>query len=244
MKSALLLFILIIIKTNSFAQQKSPFIPENSSDLKLFVPKGWKMILQTTGDLNKDGLADVVMVIENTDPKNFIAGDGLGQRKLNINPRILLVIFKLNANSYRLAAKNSGFIPSQNDEVSSCLADPLMEEGGISIQNGSLKISYQYWSSCGSWYMTNKDYTFRFQSQKFELIGYDDFNLHRSSGEQSGTSINFSTRKMSETTGGNEFNEEKNKPKTVWRTLRPSKLLSLATLTEDIFTDYLTRVAP
>jgi len=244
MKLVLLLFILIIIKTNSFAQQKAPFIPGNGSALKLFVPNGWKMILQITGDLNKDGVADIVMVIENTDPKNLITNDGLGQRKLNLNPRILLVIFKINANNYHLAAANFGFIPSENDGESTCLADPLMQEGGISIQNGLLKISYQYWSSCGSWYVTNKDYTFRFQSQKFELIGYDDYNLHRSSGEKSSTSINFSTKKMSETYGGNEFNDEENKPKTVWKTLRPSKLLSLATLTEDIFADYLTKVAP
>lgn len=244
MKLALLLFVLIISKTTLSAQQKNPSIPKNASALKLFVPKGWKMILQTTGDLNKDGMADIVMVIENTDPKNCSINNGLGERKLNLNPRILLVIFKINAHNYQLATTNSGFVPSENDEESTCLADPLMQEGGISIQNGSLKISYQYWFSCGSWYMTNKDYTFRFQNQKFELIGYDDSNLHRSSGEKSTTSINFSTKKMSSTTGGNEFNDKEDKPKTVWRTLRPSKPLSLATLTEDIFTDYLSKVAP
>ncbi|MFD2287098.1 hypothetical protein GJU39_10645 [Pedobacter petrophilus] len=244
MKSILLFFILVVIKTHLFAQGENVVIPQSGSSIESFVPKGWKMILKSTGDLNKDGLADKVMVIENTNPKNIIANDGLGQSKLNLNPRVLLVLFKTKANTYNLAVKNSAFIPSENDEESTCLADPLMQEGGISIQNGLLKISYQYWSSCGSWYVTNRDYTFRFQNQKFELIGYDDYSLHRSSGEQSSTSINFSTKKMNETTGGNEFNDEENKPKTVWKPIKPGKLFSLATLTEEIFTDYLTKVVP
>ncbi|WP_026977765.1 hypothetical protein [Flavobacterium tegetincola] len=242
MKKLLLLFILIIFKTHSFAQSDNPTIPSTAATLKSFIPNGWKMILETTGDLNKDGLADQVMVIENTNPKNVIANEGLGMNKLNTNPRILLVLFKTTANSYQLVVKNSGFIPSENDAESTCLADPLMQEGGITIEKGLLKIYYQYWLSCGSWYVTNKEYTFRFQNQKFELIGYDDSSLHRSSGEMSSTRINFSTHKMSETTGGNEFNEEENKPKTVKRTIESSKLLFLTTLNEDSIDDYLKKI--
>lgn len=244
MKQTLLLFILIIVKTHVSAQEKNLSIPENGSTIKSFVPKGWKIISESTGDLNKDGLADKAIVIEDIDTKNFITNDGLGQNTLNLNPRVLLVLFKTKANSYRLAVKNLGFIPSENDEESTCLADPLMQEGGIGIEKGLLKISYQYWLSCGSWYVTNKDYTFRFQNQKFELIGYDDFSFHRSSGEQSSTSINLSTKKMSEITGGNEFNEDENKPKTVWKFVKPSKLLSLETLTDEILDDYLNNINP
>ncbi|TDG36649.1 hypothetical protein EZJ43_07965 [Pedobacter changchengzhani] len=219
-------------------------IPTTGANLKSFIPKGWKMILETTGDLNKDGLADKVIVIENTDPKNVIANDGLGMNKLNINPRIVLVLFKTTANLYQLGAKNSGFIPSENDAESSCLADPLMQEGGISIEKGLLKISYQYWYSCGSWYVTNKNYTFRFQNQKFELIGYDEDSFHRSSGEMSSTSINFSTHKMSETNGGNEFNEEENKPKTRWTKIKSKDLLSLDYLTNDRIDHFLENIKP
>lgn len=242
MKKLLLLFILIIVKTHSFAQSANPMIPSTAATLKSFIPKGWKMILETTGDLNKDGFADKAMVIENTNPKNIIANEGLGMSKLNTNPRILLVLFKTNANSYRLGVKNFGFIPSENDAESTCLADPLIQEGGITIEKGLLKISYQYWFSCGSWYVTNKDYTFRYQNQKFELIGYDDSSFHRSSGAMSSISINFSTHKMSETNGGNEFVEEENKPKTVRKTIKSSELLSLAALNTDSVDDYLNKI--
>lgn len=242
MKQIVLLFLLSIFKTPSFAQDKNPFIPENGSTIKSFIPKGWKMILETTGDLNKDGLADKVMFIENTDPKNVIANEGLGMKSLNINPRMLLVLFKTNNNSYRLGVKNSGFIPSENDAESTCLADPLMQEGGVSIEKGLLKISYQYWLSCGSWYVTNKDYTFRFQNNKFEWIGYDENSFHRSSGEMASTSINFSIHKMSETDGGNEFEEENNKPKTRWTKIKSKDLLSFDNLTNDRVDHYLENI--
>lgn len=72
----------------------------------------------------------------------------------------------------------------------------------------------------------------------------DDYTLHRSTGEQSSTSINFSTKKISETIGGNEFNEDENRPKTVWKSVKPYKLLSLGTLTEDTIDEYLNKINP
>lgn len=232
-KKYFFLLLLCVITSHLFAQGDIPAVPASGSNVKAFIPKGWKMILQSTGDLNKDGLADEAIVIENTDVRNFVTNEGLGQEKLNLNPRILLILFRINANVYRLAAKNHSFIPSANDKESTCLSDPLMQEGGISIEKGLLEIHYQYFYSCGSWYITNKDYTFRFQHQRFELIGYDEYSIHRSSGEQANTSINFSTKKRSETTGGNEFSDSENKPKTVWKNFHITKLLNLETLTED-----------
>lgn len=227
--------LLCFCANNLFAQSDDPIIPASGLNVQVFIPKGWKKILESTGDLNKDGLADKAIVIENMDARNVIANESFGPKQLNLNYRILLVLFKTSADSYQLAVKNYGFIPSENQEESPCLADPLMPEGGISIEKGLLIIHYQYFYSCGSWHITNKDYTFRFQQQKFLLIGYDDYSLHRSSGDQYITSINFLTKKRSDTTGGNEFNEKENKAKTIWKTIKITKLLDLATFTEEIF---------
>ncbi|TDQ08292.1 hypothetical protein [Pedobacter metabolipauper] len=230
-----LLILLCTITSQLFAQNNNPVIPKSGSTLNSFIPKGWKIILQSSkGDLNKDGIADQAIVIENTDTANFLKNEGFGAKKLNLNPRILLVLFKSNSGGYHLAAKNKNFIPSENDEETTCLSDPLLGEGGITIEKGLLKIQYQYFLSCGSWYVTNTDYTFRFQNQKFEWIGYDEYSLHRSSGQQSITSINFSTKRRSETTGGNEFNDKDNKPKTIWKKVNISKLLNLETLTKEV----------
>jgi hypothetical protein len=239
MKVKLFTALFCLLGSIVFAQDTDPKIPKFGSSLKSFVPKGWKTILQQNGDLNKDGLADHAIVIECTDAENFLKNDGLGVERLNLNPRLLLIVFKISANSYRLVSiANSNFIPSANDADNSCLSDPLLQDGGISIENGLLIVSFQYFYSCGSWYVTNKNYTFRFQNQKFELIGYDDSDFHRSSGEKSSTSINFSTKRRSDTTGGNEFNDVQDKPKTIWTKIKVNKLPTLETITEEFISEF------
>lgn len=110
-------FVLLTITSNLlFAQIDNPALTSIGSTVNSFVPKGWKILSESTGDLNKDGLADKAVVIENTDVKNFINNDGMGQKTLNLNPRLLLVVFKTQANKYQLAVKNYGFVPSENDK--------------------------------------------------------------------------------------------------------------------------------
>ena len=245
MKTYLLVILLSSITSHLFAQSDDPVIPASGVNVKSFIPKGWKMISDSKGDLNKDGIADEALVIQNTNPKNIKANEEgrMGGDTLNINPRMLIVLFKNAKGTYNLALKNIAFIPRQNDTVSTCLLDPLLESDGITVYKGLLKIQYKYFYSCGGWEVTTDAYSFRYQNQKFELIGYDYYSMHRSSGEESSSSINFSTLKQNSTSGGNVFSEETSKPKTVWNKIKPVKLLSLATLTDDILTDYLAKIA-
>jgi hypothetical protein len=201
-----------------------------------FIPEGWKTILHESGDLNKDGIDDHVIVIEDTDSKNLIMNDKLGQDTLNINPRNLLVFFKEKKGGYTLIAKNDiSFVPPENNAESTCLADPLLTEGGMGIQKGLLTIHYQYWLSCGSWYVNNASYTFRYQNSKMELIGFDHSEFHRASGEESSLSINFSTRKVSHTTGGNLFDDNESKPTTAWSKWKGNKDYSLDNCNEQTY---------
>src|SRR5690606_26402527 len=146
-------------------------IPHTGKNLNDFVPENWKITEQSEGDLNKDNKKDVVLIIENTDSSNIFQNESLGSPEINLNPRYLLVIFKTE-NGYDLKELNKTFIPKENDAESPCLADPLMD-GGIEIQSGVIKLSLNYWYSCGTWYTSNKIYTFRFQHNEFELIGFD-----------------------------------------------------------------------
>ncbi|MBZ4192271.1 hypothetical protein [Niabella beijingensis] len=225
--TAALLFTTAIL----FAQDDNPVIKKKAATVEGFVPQGWKIAYTAKGDLNKDTNSDVAIIIQNTNPKNLVSNERLGPDTLDLNPRMLLILFKGPDNSYTLAARNKSFIPSPNDAESSCLADPLSETGAIGIEKGVLKLSYQYWLSCGSYGVTNTDYTFRFQNGIFELIGYDCHSFSRSSGEESSTSVNFSTRKISKTTGGDMFDEKENKPKTITRKLTYGKLLNLESMT-------------
>ena len=74
--------------------------------------------------------------------------------------------------------------------------------------------------SAGSWSVTQNTYTFRFQNQKLELIGFDNNSFMRNSGDQEKLSINFSTNKVKIIAGGNIFDEKANKPKEEWKTVK------------------------
>lgn len=75
--------------------------------------------------------------------------------------------------------------------------------------------------------------TFRYQNDSFELIGYDQSEFSRASGEESSESINFSTGKKSTTTGGNIFEDNESNPKTTWSTITKKNLLRLEDCNEE-----------
>ena len=65
----------------------------NVKNVNGFIPKGWKSILLANGDLNNDKLEDIAVVIEKTDKANILKNENLGSEYLNLNPRILLILF-------------------------------------------------------------------------------------------------------------------------------------------------------
>ena len=206
--------------------------PEKAKNIDGFIPKGWKTILSAKGDLNNDKLEDVAIIIEKTDKANIVKNKNLGSEYLNLNPRILLVLFKQKNGSHILASKNDkGFIKSAGDKENPALMDTL---DNISIKNNILKIKFNYFLSAGSWSVTQNTYTFRFQNKKFELIGFDNNSYMRNSGNQEEFSINFSTNKLKITTGGNMFDEKANKPKEECKTINIKKEYVLDEMTSDI----------
>ena len=115
----------------------------------------------------------------------------------------------------------------------------LTQNGGISIENSLLKIGFYYWLGCGSWYVNDALYTFRYQFDRFELIGFDHQEFHRSTGERSATSINYSIGKKSTTTEGNMFSEQKDRPKMRWATFKKDKLYNLENCNENTYFEVL-----
>ena len=211
--------------------------PQKAKTVNDFIPKGWKEILTTNGDLNRDKLEDTVIVIEKEDKKNIKKNDGFGPEELNLNPRILLVLFKQKDGTYILASKNDkGFIKSEGNDDNPALMDTLDD---IIIKNNVLKIVFNYFMSAGSWWTSTNVYIFRFQNNVFELIGYESNAYMRNTGEEEGTSINFSTNKAKITTGGNIFEEKENNPKDEWRYLKFEKKYILNEMTESTLDEIL-----
>ena len=76
----IVLILFIICSLNLLALN----FPEKASKVEEFIPKGWKKLVVKQGDLNKDKIDDVVLVIEKNDPKNI--------KKVSLHMTLLLQI--------------------------------------------------------------------------------------------------------------------------------------------------------
>lgn len=224
-------YFFLFILAYSIAKPSGAQLGSYKKEFQNYIPEGWVLDTALSGDLNKDQQADVVLVLRNTDPSNLKNNEGLGMDQLDLNPRRLLIFFK-KGTGYTKELASDVFLPSINDDESTCLADPF-SEGGIEISRGLLKIRLHYWLSCGSWYVTDYDYTFRYQNKKFELIGLDVSSFHRASGASSITSYNFSTRKKQTITGMNEFEETEDKRVEKWERIINTRIWELSKMTQE-----------
>lgn len=188
------------------------------------LPPGWKLLARVAGDLNRDGLDDWVLVAEQTDPGRFKKNSGLGAPVLNLNPRRLLVLLATPA-GFKPVLNRDGLLPSANEEDSPCLADPLEEGGGVSIERGNLVIRQQVWLSCGGWGVTQEKFTFRLEASRFRLIGYDVLEFSRNTGEESELSVNYLTGKKKITQGANA--DGSTQPKVTWEKFSPRRAFFL-----------------
>ena len=151
----------------------------HTQELKDFtIPKGYEKILETKGDLDKDGMDETVIVL-NTDKKSESEYGGF-VRKLYILKKVngKLKIWKENSNL--IFDSKEGFYPECN----------ALE---VTIKNNCLVI-FQSYSSNSRHTVTSKN-TYRFQNGDFYLIGalvqFDDTCEFNYSDE-----INFSTGKV------------------------------------------------
>lgn len=201
---------------------------DTGADVQAFMPKDWKILSKVQGDLNGDQQADMVLIIENTDPVNIVKNKFNHKKPANLllnqNERKLLVLFK-DAQTYRLITSNSS-LPRESNNERPCLIDPLIVDNSPIIQNGQLKITLNYSFRCNSWEVFNNIYTFRYQSPSFDLIGYDLHYFDIPSGDSRTESTNFLTGKIKNVTSTQEL-DRKNTPKISWSKLKKAPLPKL-----------------
>ena len=220
--------------------------PQKASKVEDFIPKGWKKLIVEKGDLNKDKIDDVVLVIEKNDPKNFKKiEDSPRSNPVNFNPRIILVLFKDKNSKYTLVAKNDkNFIVSPgyaSEEGLESLDSPDYNDNlskAVNIKNNTLRIFTlaDYIKAA-----TSTTYIFRYQNNRFELIGLDAQSILGDT-EYVNTrnySINFSTKKliihnMSEKLESNVKKEEK-----IEKNLNITEIYALDTMSETSGVDIL-----
>ena len=177
--------------------------PQKANKVEDFIPKGWKSVVVKKGDLNKDKIDDAVLIIEKNDPKNFKKNEESYQTSPeNHNPRIILVLFKDKNSKYALVAKNDkGFIISPGEAYESGLQNlesPDFDNDlskSITIKNNTLRI-FTFAELTRS--SSSSIYIFRYQNNRFELIGLENQNVF-GNAEYMDTynySFNFSTKKL------------------------------------------------
>ena len=197
-----------------------PRLKAEAVSVRGFVPPGWGLEAERTGDLNGDGRIDAVFVLRGEDPKLVIANDSLGEPLFNTNPRILAVAFARPSGGYALAMQDSSLIPRREIPTQS---DPFEAEYGLKIERGAFHVRLEHFMSAGGWGMFNVTYIFRWQNNRFELIGWDRNDTTRNTGEMRTASVNFSTGRVKITTGNIESDDEK----VEWRTLRDRRPIAI-----------------
>jgi len=178
-----------------------PHLPKTGADIAAFTPRGWVLEKQITGDLNNDGRPDLAFVLQDNDPRNRLKQSADSDYIINTNPRILAIAFaNPTGTGYTLVAQNSTLIPrwtepNQDDHFDN--KQPSVDDGGtLHIARNALSIGLHYFSSMGGWDAGLTTFTFRYQNNCFELIGLDNDNMQRGSGEETKTSANYSTHQL------------------------------------------------
>lgn len=188
-----------------FSQSFSyPEIKRVSHSIADFVPKDWTVIDSAFGDLNHDKLDDIALVIQHIDSVSIIEPDDGYPDTVLTQPRILILAFYNKiTKGYDLSEQNNSFIL--------CHDNPSMEDPfqSISIKRGVLNIDFFIFMNMGGWGMSNNTYRFRYQENKFYLIGVDYNYTNRASGEINNRSYNFLTKKVVVGTGNISNNKEK-----------------------------------
>lgn len=204
----LLTFIITILATTVFAQSIQK---QNPSD---FIPKGYVIFEKISGDLNKDGIEDCVLIIKGTDKSKIITDQYRG--KLDRNRRGIIILFN-KKDLYKPAVRNDNCFSSENEDGGVYFAPEL----SVEIKKGNLYIHYGH-GRYGYW-----QYTFRHKNLDFELIGYDASN--GGAVINSETSINFLTKKKQEKVntnqnakGGDEVFKE------TWKNIKVNRLVKLS----------------
>ena len=155
----------------------SAFIKNKPAD---FVPKGYVVFDKIFGDLNKDSSQDRVLIIKGTDKSNIITDEYRGV--LDRNRRGIIILLNKNG-IYELATKNYDCFSSENEDGGVYYAPEL----DFGIEKGNLLVNYAH-GRYGYW-----SYTFRYQNNDMELIGYDS-SENRGPVTQYQTSINYLTK--------------------------------------------------
>ncbi len=169
------------------------------------------------GDLNQDGLKDVVVVATPRLAENMrVRDDGF---EYNFNSPVMGIYFGTKDGKLNLYKEYENTIPGTEDESYFIELEMEISEKGV------LSLNVEHFYTAGA---VNTDYNifrYRYQDNDFYLIGADTGALSRLSGENEVVSINYLTHKK-QTIVSDVFDESV-EPKETWETIPDEPLEKL-----------------
>ncbi|MBQ6966035.1 MAG: hypothetical protein IJP82_10195 [Bacteroidaceae bacterium] len=164
------------------------------------VPEGWEH-KEAEGDLNKDGVSDLVVLAKPNFKENMMTRDD--GYEYNFNPYILAIYFGQEDGNYQQWKQYEDLFEPDSEWSS--------VDVGINItERGTLNISPDFFASAGTYGTSQTTYTYRFQNGDFYLIGMESTEMSRNTGEMTTVSENYLTWKR-QTIEDNAFEEVKKK---------------------------------
>lgn len=193
------LFLVLFLSVTTSAQPFNyPEISSEAATVTSIIPQKWLIRDSVSGDLNNDGVLDLVLIIQLKDSVTISISTQDTVDTVITQPRILLLLFRVGeSENYRLVLQQNSFIPLHDFPF---IEDPLDR---TTIKNSVINFNFHFFYTSGSWVISNYTYRFRYQQGQFVLIGAEEMIVNRSTGEIGTCSINFLNGKMYRVIGKN-----------------------------------------
>ena len=213
----LILLVAAILSLSATAQD----LKTSGTTIQELVPATWK-ITEATGDLDGDGIADLA-IIATPDFKEHlkVREDGY---VYNFNQPILAIYRGHAKGGYSLWKRYDKAVAGNENEYN-------FIDHSLSITSRKvLKIGIERFSSAGSYTSGKSDYLFRYQNGDFFLIGEDNEEMSRTTGEVVNVSKNYLTGKQCRTVSA-AFLDSDIRPSEKWSTFKRTPLRALGSWT-------------
>lgn len=157
----ILIICLSIIAQYSYAQH-TEYITEVAPQIAKHIPNGYIPMDTTYGDLNRDSIQDVVLIVRDPNEKN------INDTNYDPSPRSLLLLIGKPDGSYQLAARNDSVVLCY--DCGGVWGDPFFD---VVIKRGYFSVEH-YGGSAWRW---THIITFKYNTQKHDWL------LHKVGGE-------------------------------------------------------------